>query len=408
MTRDRESIVPSPWLVNEFFAIARNGTPVFYVLDFDQIAGRYEQVRLALGQHFPSSSIAYSYKTNNLRAITAQLRGLGAGAEVVSGAELSMAVEDGFAGSEIHFNGPVKSRADVELAVSIGARMNADSIAQLEMITGVARSAGKRPNLGLRLAAPYHNRSSRFGVTPDELSQCLTMLAADGIALAGIHLHVGSNLKDSERHRDVLVRFLPELLPKRAQFSHPFTIDVGGGLPALSFDQSAPLPTVDGFIAEIAACLRDYGIDFDGIHVVAEPGRALVEDAGYLVTEVASVGQSNGKATLTTFAGTNLVRSIRSWHHPLWLYTADADNSPGQYDIFGSNCFEEDIFALDKPSGSSMRAGDLVVVGSAGGYDFPSANIWIMPAPPVFKVAGLNVTEIRRQQAVRDMRALHV
>ncbi|MET8546649.1 hypothetical protein ABZW03_39455, partial [Kitasatospora sp. NPDC004799] len=138
----------------------RCATP-FYLFDLEGLGADYREMERVWRREFPHLTVAYSYKTNPLAAATRRLAALGGTAEVVSGAELSLALADGFTPGRIVFDGPVKSPAELALAARLGVPVQVDSPTELDDLLALPDGP---PPVGLRLATRGGGGEwSRFG-----------------------------------------------------------------------------------------------------------------------------------------------------------------------------------------------------------------------------------------------------
>jgi diaminopimelate decarboxylase len=358
--------------------LERAETPL-RILDVEAISRRYRALSAAWSAHFPSVELAYSYKTNSSPCVTRALLAAGASAEVVSGLELSDALADGFPPPRIYFDGPLKRPGELARALRLGAFINLDSLDDLRTCLASSAFQPGRSRVGLRLSAPRPDGSwSRFGFTAEEVPAALQLLRSAGAGVSGVHLHLGSNLPDPALHAVVLAHYAPLLQLLRTRSSRTFTLDLGGGFPAWSAAGAAPYPD-SVLAARVAGTLTATGVPLEGLHVVLEPGRCLVEEHGYLLARV-SVRKTRGERRLVVLdAGTNHVRSLRDWPHRMAFLSADPAEC--EYDVYGWNCFESDVFALALPGPAELPRGAPFVVADAGGYDVPSTSPWIRAAP---------------------------
>jgi diaminopimelate decarboxylase len=358
--------------------LERADTPL-RVLDVEAISRRYRALSAAWSAHFPSIEIAYSYKTNSSPCVTRALLTAGASAEVVSGLELADALADGFPPERIYFDGPLKRPGELARALRLGAFINLDSLDDLRTCLASPTFQPGRARLGLRLSAPRPDGTwSRFGFNAEELPAALQLLRSAGAGVSGVHLHLGSNLADPALHTVVLAHYAPLLRLLRARSSRTFTLDLGGGFPAWSAARAAPDPD-SVLAARAASTLTAAGVPLEGLHVVLEPGRCLVEEHGYLLARV-TVRKTRGERQLVVVdAGTNHVRSLRDWPHRMAFLSATP--AEREVDVYGWNCFESDVFALALPAPAELPRGTPFVVADAGGYDVPSTSPWIRPAP---------------------------
>lgn len=368
----------------------------FYLFDLDRIARTAREMRDAWSSQFPSILVAYSYKTNNLAAVTQTLQREGIGAEVVSGDELQLAFEDGHHADNIVFDGPLKSHEELSVAVDSGVRIQIDSMAEVDDLLDISRSSPRTPIISLRLAGLVRKGVySRFGMDPSEVTEAVTRLEATNIIPSGIHFNTGrhpANAKPYLDHLRVWASTIERLKSKHAAVDlAPFVVDIGGGFPAASSMASASVPHPFEFACAVGQELDRQRIPRESIRMILEPGRSLVEDSGYLVASVSASKNRGDRKIAVVDAGTNLVRSLGRWEHSLQFVR----NGDEPVDVYGSMCFENDVFARELGGPSDLRRGDKLVVSAAGGYDIPSANVWLRPAPVIFGFDGSGISVVR-------------
>lgn len=375
----------------------------FYLFDLEAIKQTAFAMAKAWRQEFPRFTMAYSYKTNALPGVTTLLRECGAAAEVVSGAELAAALADGFAPSQVYFDGPVKLPSELDQAVALGVLIQADSIAEVQALADRA-VGGACPRVSLRLAVPRGRRRwSRFGLLPSEVEQARRILTAADIPVRGIHFNTGLHPLEAEPYRAVLRHWREQLSDLLAQSAEPLTVDIGGGFPAASCAPGVPLPPWSVYAKEVAAECRALGLPLEALHLVIEPGRSLVEDHAVLVASVAVRKPRHRRDVVVLDAGTNLVRSINGWHHPV-EFLQPGNQGSLRYDLYGAMCYESDLFAARIVGPAGLRPGDRVIIGAAGGYDIPSANVWVRPRPAVYALPEFGTEFARLREPGTDIR----
>ncbi|MFC0863939.1 hypothetical protein ACFHYQ_16675 [Sphaerimonospora cavernae] len=353
-------------------------------------------------EEFRCFTLAYSYKTNPLSDVTRLLRSCGAGAEVVSGAELTAALADGFTPEQVYFDGPVKLREELDAAVEAGVSVQADSLQEVQALADLARR-GASPRVCLRLAVRRNRWNwSRFGLTPEEMGRARRLLADAGVRILGVHFNTGRHPLDAGPYQAVLRQWREPLRELHAQITEPLVLDIGGGFPAASCAPGAKLPPWSVYAEGVAEECRSLGLPPDDLHLIIEPGRSLVEDHAVLVASVAVRKQRRRRDLVVLDCGTNLVRSINAWHHPVEF--VGMDQVPVPYDVYGSMCYESDLFARGVSGPAHLGPGDRVLIGAAGGYDIPSANVWVRPRPPVFAVSSSAEGLIVLREAGVDIR----
>jgi diaminopimelate decarboxylase len=187
------------------------------------------------------------------------------------------------------------------------------------------------------------------------------------IDVIGIDCHIGSQLTELSPFVDALERLLflvQRLKQKGIEIRH---LDLGGGLGIRYRDETPPLPK------EWSSALRNQLNDFDG-SVVIEPGRAIVGNAGVLVSQVNYVKHSEDKNFAVVDAAMNDL--IRPSLYDAWLEIIRVDlhseESARVYDIVGAICETGDFLGKDRSI--QLAQNDLIVVRSSGAYGFAMSS----------------------------------
>lgn len=374
------------------------GTPL-YVVSLDQLASNARSVGACLGD----ARLLYSVKTNYLPAITRRIRELGLGVDVVSGYELTAALDSGFTGENIVFNGPVKCQEELALAVRNGVYVNIDGLEEIDHLELLAAERDSPLPVGLRIYPPgdvYADDPLTPRAVPSKFGWPIADGTADAVAnritarswlrLTGVHCHLGSQITSAATLLGVLRPVLDwtARLRSRAGITR---LDIGGGfgVPGIQRVSGAgvdprriqpvpagagkPGPSFDlaGFSSGLRRLLREYGLD--DLEIYAEPGRALVSSAAVLLTRVASLKRLRDHTWVILDGGLNLLPTagMAERHRLVALRRATADVP---YLVGGPVCFEGDVFGIDIPLPADLRIGDLVAIHDAGAYGFSRAS----------------------------------
>lgn len=354
------------------------GTPA-YVYSSSAIREQFRRLDKALSG-IPHR-IHYSLKANANAAILRLVRSLGGGAEVVSGGELYRALQGGFAPEDVVFGGVGKSARELAEAVEAGVRLiNVESEAELRLLDGVACERKRKVAVGLRLNpeitvdSPHAyirtgGKGHKFGIPYDEgLSAARLAASLPWLELAGLDMHVGSQLAELDAYERGLERVLALLESMRAEgIDSVRYLDIGGGL-AVPYEDEAPpdLRAYGRIVRDAARRTR--------LEVLVEPGRFLVADAGTLLTRVLYRKRSGGREIAVTDAGmTELLRPshYQAYHHiePV----RPRQRSTVRIDVVGPVCESGDFLALDRAM-PDIEAGDLLAVRTAGAYGYSMAS----------------------------------
>ena len=353
--------------------------------------------------------ICYALKANGTGAILRLLAGLGAGADIVSGGELSAALRAGFPPDRIVFSGVGK--ADDELAAGLDAgigEFNAESEDEVRRLSALATARGRVARVTLRVnpdidprSHPYIStglRQNKFGVDIAEAPAILGRLRAlPGVEIAGVQSHIGSQITDlaplGEAARELAAlsrRLLDDGFPLR-------TIDIGGGL-GVSYE-GAPVPRPQALADVVLPALEGLPLT-----LLLEPGRSLVATAGVLLTRVSFLKTNGAKTFVIVDAGMNdLLRPAlyQAFHR---IEPVLPTRAPEQtVDVVGPVCESGDFLARDRPL-PLPEPGDLLAVRDAGAYAFAMAsNYNLRPRAAEAFVENGALRLIRRRETFEDL-----
>ncbi len=368
-----------------------NGTLHAEGVDLAKLAGEigtpfYCYSSATLERHFKvlSSSFAgqdhlicFAVKANSNQAVLATLARLGAGMDVVSEGELRRARAAGVPADRIIFAGVGKTREEMAYALKEGILgFNVESVPELEQLNDVAMSLGVQASIAIRVNpdvdAKTHAKIStgksenKFGVPFLEAPALYARAQAmPGIAISGLHMHIGSQITELGPFRDAftLMREMVQNLAARGiTLKH---LDIGGGLgvPYRADNEWPPHP--DEYARVVKETLGDLGL-----RIVMEPGRMICGNAGILVTRVIFVKEGQGRRFAIVDAAMNdLIRpTLYEAHHDVWpVADPQGVHDLVVQDLVGPVCETGDYLALDRPL-PAFKPGDLLSVMTAGAY----------------------------------------
>jgi diaminopimelate decarboxylase len=353
---------------------AEVGTP-FYCYSTATLERHYRVLAEAFADQ--NALICYAVKANSNQAVLRTLGRLGAGMDVVSEGELRRALAAGVSPSRIIFAGVGKSRDEIAFALSqdiLG--FNVESEPELEALSEEAVRAGRTARVAIRVNpdvdAKTHAKIStgkaenKFGIPYAQAPRLYAEARAlPGIEVAGIHMHIGSQITELEPFRNAF-RLLRELAQALVRDGHPLRhLDIGGGLgvPYMSGREVAPPPSA------YAAVAKEFLGDL-GLKLILEPGRVIVGNAGILVTRVLYSKEGIDKMfTVVDAAMNDLIRpTLYEAQHEIWPVAQEKGGMPPlAQDVVGPVCETGDYLALDRPL-PPLGTGDLVAVMTAGAY----------------------------------------
>jgi diaminopimelate decarboxylase len=349
----------------------RFGTPC-YVYSRQGIERHYREFARALGAR--DGLVAYSVKANSNLAVLALLARLGAGFDVVSGGELARVLAAGGDARKTLFSGVGKTEAEIAQAIDAGVLcLNLESEAELQRVAAVAARLGKRAPVAFRVnpdvdakTHPYIStglKQNKFGVAYDEAERLYREAARlPQLEVVGIGCHIGSLMAGAAPFIDAAGRILALTQRLEAGGIRLAHIDLGGGF-GIRYRDESPAPIgefLDGALGVLAGRAEK---------LIVDPGRAIVGNAGVLLTRVEYVKPGAEKNFLVVDAAMNdLIRPALygAWHDVLPVRQAEGAAATAVYDIVGPVCESADFLAKDRRL--AARPGDLLAVMSAGAY----------------------------------------
>ncbi|UMK52117.1 diaminopimelate decarboxylase [Serratia ureilytica] len=369
-------------LINKY-----NKEDYYYIIDLDAIRKAVRRLKSHWEYYFPRLEVAYSYKSNNLSTVTELMLSEGLSAETVSLHEINLALNDGFTGESIYFDGPVKLNEEIEFAISNGIKIQCDNALEVERVILISNHIKVKPKISFRLSVDYKSMGlSRFGMNRDEFHESLLLLQENGIHLSGLHFHSGSNLTSHDYLIKALEYYSIEINKLKDIINF---IDIGGGYPASTANCDAVLVN-DNYPGRVREALLKHGIDINKVSVVIEPGRILTEDYGYLISGIASVKERNDINILTLSVPGTSVRSAQYHNNRFALIIPQRDGSieTSLAHVFGSNCYESDIIAMNMSIPVDLSIDDKVLISSCGSYDIMNSSNWIRSKPKLIVISN--------------------
>ena len=334
-------------------------------------------------------------------------------------------------------NGSTKSRELIVRAIAAGARLTVDSVQELATAAEVARSAGVRAHVRVRLRPDLTDvaTTSEFttaealgavadaykpGIPIDELLEALPVIDVAGVDLAGVHAHLGRHTASTEPFRLHALRLagLVVRLSEALGGWTPREVDVGGGYSFAGDPTGLALrpppdetPTPARYAAAIAEGLveglRHGGLELDGIALEVEPGRAIYGSAGLHLATVLNVKRQTVPVPRTWVAcdSSEVFLSDTMWEHSRWqpVCVEPVSGDPEEVDVTGISCgFDTITPGAILPSG--IAEGDVIAFLATGAYEEALAgNFNAIARPASVLVKGGEAELIRRRETLHDV-----
>ena len=383
-----------------------HGTPL-YVYSRTHLRDQYRG--LASAMHEVDPLICYSVKANSNGAIIKTLIDEGSGLDIVSAGELYRALKVGADPRKIVFAGVGKTHAEIEYALKSDILFfTVESEAEAQRISECAQRTGTTGRIAFRInpnVDPKTHRyistgkkENKFGLNIERTLKAYEMAAAlPGIEIAGLHMHIGSQILSPEPFKNALAKIAGFCKELKTLYPTLEYLDIGGGIGIKYEADQTPLDPRE-YAAEVTGPLREIGLK-----VVLEPGRNLVGNCGVLVSRVQYVKENPLKTFIVIDAGMNdLLRpALYEAYHEVLPVHAKAETIFG--DLVGPICESGDFLAADRDL-PAVEAGDLVAVKSAGAYAFSMASTYnSRPLPAEILVEGERSWLIRKRETWDDL-----
>jgi len=387
-------------------AVAQWGTPC-YVYSRATIERHWHAFDDAFGdmRHL----VCYAVKANSNLAVLNVLAKLGSGFDIVSVGELERVLAAGGDAGKVVFSGVGKTAQEMTRALQVGIRcFNVESSAELEQLERVARELAMVAPVSLRVnpdvdarTHPYIStglKDNKFGIAIEEAFDVYQYIAdSDSLRVEGIDCHIGSQLTQVDPFVDALERVLAlvdRLLATGIALHH---LDLGGGLGIQYRDETPPEPQEQ--IAALMEPLRGRDIE-----VIVEPGRAIVGNAGILLTKVLYTKHNEEKNFAIVDAAMNDL--MRPALYDAWQaiipVQPDETTETRCYDVVGPICETGDF--LGKARELAIKQGDILAIRSAGAYGFTmSSNYNTRPRAAEIMVDGDRHQVVRKRESLAQL-----
>ena len=356
--------------------------------------------------------VCFAVKANPSLAILNLFAKLGAGFDIVSGGELARVLAAGGNPLKIVFSGVGKTAAEMHAALEANIFcFNVESASELNRLNTVAASMGKIAPVSLRVnpnvdakTHPYIStglKNNKFGVAYEDALNIYKQAAAmPNIAIHGVDCHIGSQITELSPFLEAFDRVLDLVDALAAHNIHIQHIDLGGGI-GICYNDEAP-PAFDAY----AKAMREK-LGVRKVKLVFEPGRALVGNAGVLLTKVEYLKHTEAKNFAIVDAAMNdLMRpALYDAYHDIQKVEQNSvalADTVMTYEIVGPVCESGDFLGHDRRL--DLAEGDLLAIMSAGAYGMSMAsNYNTRPRAAEVMVDESTCHLIKKRELVSDL-----
>lgn len=392
------------------------GSPVF-VISEQQIRNNYRNAVRAFKTRYPKVQFAWSYKTNYLNAVCNTFHQEGSWAEVVSIFEYQKALRNGVPGEKIIFNGPDKSKEDLQLAVSKNSLIHIDHFDELYALVELLQGTSQKAKVAIRvnMDTGVYPMWDRFGFNYENgqaWNAITKIMSQPELDLVGLHCHIGTYMLSTTAYATAAWKLSDLALNIQQRYEKTIQyLDLGGGFASQntlkgSYLQGADVvPTIDEYAEAITSTLLNVGFKpTDLPTLILETGRALIDDAAWLLGSVLATKRlSDGRrATIMDF-GVNILFTSFWYNHKISPAQEFSSHHTEDVVLYGPLCMNIDV-VRESVNLPLLSKGDQVVVHKVGAYNMTQWMQFIQMRPNVVMIDTTGkVHLIREHESVDTM-----
>ena len=387
------------------------GTPL-YVYDWEHVKDNIDHFSEAFGSH---TLFRYAAKAFICKALVKELHDKEWGVDVVSGGE--MATVQAVTGSleNTLFNGTYKSREEIDFFMKHeGGHISIDNRYEIPMLEAAASKLGRQQpvimRINLDVGAETHpmvlttGYDQQFGISIGFAEDALKQIYdAPSLLFSGIHVHIGSQIKDPERYQKAMSECAEFLYKHRAAIQAEVVFDAGGGFfsPYAGDEADHELKVyADAIHAGITEHWQD---DY---RVMIEPGRALVNNPGVILYTAGALKDDRGEKPYILVDGgmsDNPRPALYGSEHKLFNISGEKNGEDMVHAVSGRHCESGDLLVKEAMLPSDTQSGDILMSTSTGAYTFAMAsNYNRVPKSGVVAVSSSRVVELVNRQSFQD------
>nr|WP_223163085.1 type III PLP-dependent enzyme [Roseivivax sediminis] len=355
------------------------------VIDTEAVARQYRALKDGLGR----ATIHYAVKANPDRAVIETLVREGSNFDAASRGEIELCLAMGARPEQISFGNTIKRASDIAFAHQAGiATFAVDAEEEMDKIAAHAPGAKVYVRLIVGSTEADWPLSRKFGCAMDKAVPLLDLAVAKGLTPVGLSFHVGSQTKRALGWGETLDQVASVWHAAKAAGHDLTTLNIGGGFPAFYTEE------IDAPNAYAAAVMRQIEARFGDVpHIMAEPGRGLVAEAGAIAAEVLLVSKKSENdlhrwvyLDIGRFSGLAETEgeAIR------YRFVTTRDHEPhGPCVLAGPSCDSADVLYEKRPVELplGLKAGDKIIIRSCGAYTSTYSSVGFNGFPPLDVVA---------------------
>ena len=386
--------------------IAKNNQTPFYLYSAKAIKENFEQFCRVFKKINPL--ICFSVKSNSNPKILRILKGLGAGADVVSGGELLKVLNAGISPKKIVFSGVGKSTDELKMAIKRKILLiNTESYSEIALINKLSKSSKRKTSIGLRLNPDIDAKTlgkistgraeDKFGLSRKKLIEvCKNIKEFKHIELNSLSVHIGSQILSDIPFKKTL-KVIEEIIRKTK--THFKFIDLGGGF-GISYSSKEKRIKLNNYSNLVNKFKKKYNCN-----IIFEPGRAIIGNTGILVSKIQYIKNSISKSFVIIDAGMNdfMRPALYGAYHSIVPLIKSKGQSMKNLEFVGPICETSCKFSSYKKY-YRIKEEDYVAILDVGAYgSVLSSNYNTKPLPAEILIDNNHVKIIRKRQTLSEI-----
>lgn len=395
--------------------IEEYGSPLF-VMSERKIRENIQSAKRIFETRYPKVQFAWSYKTNYLNAVCNVFHQEGSWGEVVSIFEYKKAVKNGVPPEKILFNGPDKTDDDLRIAVKNDSPIHIDHLDELYRLIEIAGEMHKKPRVAIRvnMDTGIYPMWDRFGFNYENgqaWDAINKIMASDKLNLIGLHCHIGTFMLTPSAYGVAAAKMSALALEIKKRYGKLITyIDMGGGFASKNTLKgsyqlgSDVVPEISDYAEQITSAILNAGFDPEELpYLYLETGRALVDDAGFLLgTVISNKRLSDGRRSTIMDFGVNILFTAFWYDHkisPAQEFSQFTEDTV----MYGPLCMNIDV-VRENVTLPPLNAGDHVVVHYVGAYNITQSMQFIALRPAIVMIDMKGQAHlIRSEESMEDV-----
>jgi len=355
--------------------VRKHGTPLL-IVDHDAVRSNYNEFK----RYLPRVQAYYAVKANPDPAIIRTLHEIGASFDVASIAEFNLVYDNirdlpaetrqNYIWDKVVYSNPVKDRHTLEELDQYKPLVAFDNVEEINKIRKHAPHAG----LTLRIRVPNTGSmvelSSKFGASPAEAVDLISMACDAGLTVEGLGFHVGSQCTNFDNYVQALSTSASIMEEAETRGISLKLLDIGGGFPA----------RYDRLVRPFKELARILSVELNrlfpkSLEILAEPGRFMVGTAATLVAEVIGKSERDGKRCYYINDGIYHTFSGILFDHCQYHLKAFKKGAKRISAVFGPTCDALDTISQAEEL-PDLKLGELVYSENIGAYSHASSTFF--------------------------------